>query len=287
MSDERDTTSKAGPARAVIPLVYKGTTIHERHEMVSLTDMWKAAGSDEQKAPAKWRALPAARAFVEHVALTVGKSDSDLFDTKIGGRVKGTWAHWHVAMAYAKYLDHDFHMWCNEVVRAHMERAPAQPPMAPERPRKSAIDQAAREARLFHQHMLKVGKMAGLVGNQLLIAANRASKAEKGFDALGMLGITHLVAPTNDILVIPTKLGQDLGNYSARRVNELLQEAGYQTMERDHDGDARWRLTEAGKAAGGVVVDVERKNGTGASQQIKWPLSMVDTLRVYINRSAA
>ena len=25
-------------------------------------------------------------------------------------------AHWQVGMAYAKYLNHDFHMWCNEVV---------------------------------------------------------------------------------------------------------------------------------------------------------------------------
>lgn len=112
-----ETTAVGLPA-----LVYRGEVIHERHEMLSLTDMWRAAKSDEQKAPAKWRALPATKSFVEHVALTVGKSDSDLFHTQNGGRVRGTWAHWQVAMAYAKYLDHDFHMWCNRVVRERMER---------------------------------------------------------------------------------------------------------------------------------------------------------------------
>jgi hypothetical protein len=30
-------------------------------------------------------------------------------------------AHWQIALAYAKYQSPEFHMWCNEVVRAHME----------------------------------------------------------------------------------------------------------------------------------------------------------------------
>jgi hypothetical protein len=37
------------------------------------------------------------------------------------GRNGGTWAHWQIALAYAKYLSPEFHMWCNTVVRAHME----------------------------------------------------------------------------------------------------------------------------------------------------------------------
>ncbi|QGA55859.1 KilA-N domain-containing protein [Brucella sp. 2280] len=103
------------------PLVYNGHDITVKAEMLSLTDMWKAAGSDPQKAPAKWRDLPSARAFIEHVEFTIGKSDTELVRTVIGGRKPGTWAHWQIGMAYAKYLDHDFHMWCNQVVRERME----------------------------------------------------------------------------------------------------------------------------------------------------------------------
>lgn len=33
------------------------------------------------------------------------------------GRGGGTWAHWHIAMAYAKFLSNEFHMWANTVVR--------------------------------------------------------------------------------------------------------------------------------------------------------------------------
>lgn len=81
------------PTRAVI---------RDRNEMLSLTDMWKASGSDPQKAPAKWRALPGTKGFVDHVEVTIGKSDSELFKTVNGGKSPGTWAHWQIGLAYAR-----------------------------------------------------------------------------------------------------------------------------------------------------------------------------------------
>ncbi len=38
------------------------------------------------------------------------------------GRTGSTFAHWQIGLAYAKYLSPEFHMWCNTVVRRHMER---------------------------------------------------------------------------------------------------------------------------------------------------------------------
>ena len=32
------------------------------------------------------------------------------------GRYGSTYAHWQIALAYAKYLDPELHIWCNEVV---------------------------------------------------------------------------------------------------------------------------------------------------------------------------
>lgn len=102
-------------------LVYGGVEIREKGEMLSLTDMWKAEGSDPQQAPAKWRSLPSTQTFIDHVSDIVGKSDI----IKSGrGRNGSTFAHWQIGLAYAKYLSPDFHMWCNDVVRAHMEGAP-------------------------------------------------------------------------------------------------------------------------------------------------------------------
>ncbi len=110
---------------APVTLTYNSQPISLKAEKLSLTDMWKAAGSDPQKAPAKWRDLPSAKAFIEHVEFTIGKSDTELVRTVIGGRKPGTWAHWQIGMAYAKYLDHDFHMWCNTQVRSIMEEKQA------------------------------------------------------------------------------------------------------------------------------------------------------------------
>lgn len=121
MTDNTNTTRTA--------LVYNGAIISDRQEMLSLTDMWKAAGSDPQKAPAQWQRLPQAIEFIDHVADIVGKSHNNLI---LGLKRKGTYAHWQIALAYAKYLSPEFHMWCNTVVRERMEGQAAAPVLAPD-----------------------------------------------------------------------------------------------------------------------------------------------------------
>lgn len=105
----------------VQPLVYNGEIITQRDAMVSLTDMWKAAGSPDNQNPAQWLRTPSAEAFIEAVEVSVGKSHNEVVSTVRGGKKPGTWAHWQVSLAYAKYLSPEFHMWCNTVVRERME----------------------------------------------------------------------------------------------------------------------------------------------------------------------
>ncbi|MFL7903610.1 KilA-N domain-containing protein [Azospirillum argentinense] len=104
---------------------YNNVVIRDRDGMLNMTDMWKAAGSPDGRAPADWRALESTKEFVAHIeaAFVAGKSG---IETRKGGGGRGvgggaTWAHWQIGMAYAKYLSHEFHAWCNSVVRAHME----------------------------------------------------------------------------------------------------------------------------------------------------------------------
>lgn len=113
-----EVTTKPGPVK---PLTYNSITIRDRNEMLSLTDMWRAAGRDPQKAPAKWRDLPSVQEFCGYVASTIGKSDSELFQALNENGEWNTWAYWQIAFAYAKYLSPEFHVWCNNVVRAYME----------------------------------------------------------------------------------------------------------------------------------------------------------------------
>ncbi len=105
-------------------LVYNGIAIRDDDQMLSLTDMWVAGGRDDAKRPANWARKEGAP-FIEAVSLNLDVPVGHIYKSRRGGRGVGgeTFAHWQIGLAYAKYLNHDFHMWCNEVVRAHMEGA--------------------------------------------------------------------------------------------------------------------------------------------------------------------
>ncbi|MFC4624230.1 KilA-N domain-containing protein [Daeguia caeni] len=67
------------------PLVYNGHDITVKAEMLSLTDMWKAAGAEDSRRPSDWLALESTKAFRELVeaSLVAGKSG---IQVKRGGR---------------------------------------------------------------------------------------------------------------------------------------------------------------------------------------------------------
>lgn len=97
-----------------------GAVVHMRGERLNLTDMWRASGADPARQPAKWREQDATKAFVGYLQETLPPKESSLFEVK-EGRNGGTWAHWQVGLAYAKYLSPAFHAWANGVVRERME----------------------------------------------------------------------------------------------------------------------------------------------------------------------
>ncbi len=103
-------------------LVYNGVTIRDRGEMLSLTDMWKAADSPSNREPFNW-IRKEGRGFIDSVISKHNLPTSQVIDSK-QGKGGGTFAHWQIGMAYAQYLDHDFHMWCNRVVKSHMTGEP-------------------------------------------------------------------------------------------------------------------------------------------------------------------
>lgn len=106
-------------------LEFHGKPIRIDGEMLNLTDMWKASSGDKTKAPAQWMRSATAEAFIDAVSVNVGKSHIELVLATRGGSRTGTWAHWQIGIAYAKYLSPEFHIWCNTIVRDHMERESA------------------------------------------------------------------------------------------------------------------------------------------------------------------
>lgn len=102
-------------------LSFNGAMIRDRNEMLSLTDMWRAHGSDPARQPANWLVSADARHFIE----VLNPGNSGVMTKR--GKGGGTFAHWQIGLAYAKYLSPEFHMWCNTVVRERMEHKPAAP----------------------------------------------------------------------------------------------------------------------------------------------------------------
>ncbi len=89
--------------------------------MLCLTDMWRVSGADPSKRPAKWRETDAAREFIAYIASDIRREDIALFEAAKGGAdAGGTYAHWQIGLAYAKYLSPPFHAWCNTVVRGYI-----------------------------------------------------------------------------------------------------------------------------------------------------------------------
>jgi hypothetical protein len=125
--------------------------------------------------------------------------------------------------------------------------------------------------------MMAAALAFGLDKNAAAISSNNAIRKITGTDVLALLDSTHLLAEKQERIYTPTELGaQFLGGLSARKVNQLLAEAGLQSKEGDHwepqpKADGQYRLLDTGK---------KHSNGT-LVQQTKWFASVVDMLEPY------
>lgn len=110
-------------------MMFRGTTIRMRGErgaeQMCLTDMWKANGADPKRDVYDWTRSKQARDLAEYLGESTepGNSRFAFFAEKGGAEGGGgTWAHWQLAFAYAKYLSPRFHVWVNQAAREKMDR---------------------------------------------------------------------------------------------------------------------------------------------------------------------
>ena len=99
---------------SLISLAYEG------HPITIRDDGWfnatEAAGKFDKK-PAKWLELPGTKRYMQALAKALGfdvqKSDIKLVRTsKVRGQA-GTWLHPKLAVAFARWLDPQFSVWCD------------------------------------------------------------------------------------------------------------------------------------------------------------------------------
>lgn len=115
-------------------LVLEGQIIsNDGKEMLSLTDLWKASGSIREQAPNFWVNQDSTKMFIEVLNAT-----QDCIIKSKRGKSGGTWAHWQIALAYAKYLNPKFHIQCNQWVKDRIEED-KNPELAIKRGRERAV----------------------------------------------------------------------------------------------------------------------------------------------------
>ena len=92
-------------------LIYKGQKIQTKDDRICLTDFWKSVGRPKNRSAPQWLNLPQTVNFIIQLQDKMGKSH--VFIERC--EKSGTFAHWHIALAYAKYLSADLEMHINEV----------------------------------------------------------------------------------------------------------------------------------------------------------------------------
>lgn len=99
-------------------LIIGGTPIRTNDDgLVSLTDIYAAAEregiADGKQSPYEWSRRDGTN-FIAFVADTLNTAQRRIYQSK-RGKGGGTFAHWQIALAYAKYLSPQLHMQVNEV----------------------------------------------------------------------------------------------------------------------------------------------------------------------------
>lgn len=94
--------------------------VKKENGMFSLTGLWKIAGSDPQKAPAKWQETEMAIGFLSATSKILNIAKNDIIKSK-RGKGGGTEAHKQVALEYAQYLDPQLAVLVNEVFFERVE----------------------------------------------------------------------------------------------------------------------------------------------------------------------
>lgn len=137
----------------------------------------------------------------------------------------------------------------------------------------SAKAQSALEPAKEFKALFSVAKLIGLDKNAAAISANQAVAHLTGTNILALLGHTHLETPEQQQYFTPTELGEQI-NLSARKVNLLLAEAGFQAKR----GEV-WEVMDAGREFA-KIYDTGKKHGSGVPiQQIKWSALAIPLLK--------
>lgn len=107
-------------SKEIIPF-YNGTEIRKDNEgRISLTDLWKAAGSKREQAPNFWVNQDSTKQLIDAASGFLNATPDCIIKSK-KGKGGGTYAHKQIALTYSKYLSPELALTVNQVFFERIE----------------------------------------------------------------------------------------------------------------------------------------------------------------------
>lgn len=138
------------------------------------------------------------------------------------------------------------------------------------------------------QAAVEMAKIAGLTGNQAVLAADKMMRNMTGVSPLAQLEMLHLACETQERNLTPTEISslaeiKGLAN-TARQVNVMLEQMGLQ-VARYAGKQKTWVPTEKGRPLA-VLLDTNKHYNCGTPvQQLKWKESVVRAIKEYFSNT--
>lgn len=77
------------------------------------------------KKPIDWIRLEVTKEYIQAVCARTTLEQNQLVMTVVGGDAPGTWLHHKLAIAYARWLNADFAVWCDEIIFSLLRGEPS------------------------------------------------------------------------------------------------------------------------------------------------------------------
>jgi len=135
---------------------------------------------------------------------------------------------------------------------------------------KSAVEKLEDASRILIATK-SIAETFGLIGNQALLSANRATKNETGVDLMEKMNI-QLIAETKEQILTPTEIGKALKSkkISGIAVNKIIKALGLQEKVGKH-----WQPTEKGMEFAELLATGKKHSDGTPVKQLKWKQSIV------------
>lgn len=184
------------------------------------------------KQPRDWLVTGPTQEYIEAIKARTLLEQNQLVIVKNGGDNPGTWLHPKLGIAFARWCNVDFAVWCDEIIEGILKGD-----VIPVRASDLIILQHRRADVVLNSH-LKAAKCLGTDAPMARAIAVDAVKKLTGVDFLPLLaGNVIDEKPMN-----PTELGKPFG-WSGKGTNAHLALAGLQTRNEDSE----WVPTDKGK----------------------------------------